>query len=334
VTRKRTVTHPINENPFVSARHQVTLQQSPRKKGPAVYPGYTTDCKFTWRLRNPADREVRAVLRFPLPGTAAMYDDLAANLNGDSVRDRVRVEHGALVLESNLAARATCDFDIAFKSRGLSHWYFQVREQREIRDFELLLRLPNLTTKQLNYPEGCMTPTKIEGTGHGAVLTYKLDRALSNKGMGLEMPKLIQPGEFTGKVLGEVRKGWALLFAAILLAGILTAPARAPILAVLVGAAAAFAYGLLGDLSDTPLGFWGSSAALMLPVFLGLIAVVRRVLPGLAGNLCALQLLVFGLAYPWLAGLDQDRKLLYLNLSATLFLVAAAWLTVRRFRAD
>jgi len=192
VTRKRTVNHAITENPFVRARHVVVLQPSPRKKGPAVYPGYTTECRFAWKLRNPATREVNAILRFPLPASSAMYDELAASLNGQSVRERLRIESGALVLEQSLQPGQEFEYEIGFKSRGLSYWYFQVREPREIRDFELVLRLPGLTTRNLNYPEGCMTPTKVEGTGNGAVLLYRLDRALSNKGMGIEMPKLTQ----------------------------------------------------------------------------------------------------------------------------------------------
>ena len=48
VLRKKIVRHNITENPFVAARHEVTLRQNPRKKGSALYGGYETACRFSW----------------------------------------------------------------------------------------------------------------------------------------------------------------------------------------------------------------------------------------------------------------------------------------------
>jgi len=45
-----------------------------------------------------------------------------------------------------------------------------------------------------------------------------------------------------------------------------------------------------------------------------------------------LELVAFGLWYPCLAGLDDKRQLLYLNVSAVLFLAVAAWQLTRRLR--
>jgi len=332
VTRKRKVIHTIDENPFLNARHAVTLRQSPRKKGPAVYPGYGTECKFTWRLRNPVPRDVMATLRFPLPAASAMYDDLAVAINGANVRDRLRIRSNALELEKPLKPNEEFGYEISFKSRGLSYWYFQVREPREIRDLELKLTLPDTPTKSLNYPEGCMTPTQVTAAGRGSVLTYRLDRALSNKGMGIEIPKLTQPGELASAVLDEVRKGWVLLFAALLLGGTLAGYKHTALLTTFVTAAVAFAFALLGDFCDTPLGFWGTGVVVVLPIFALLLGVLQRALPGAEGSVLMLELVAFGLWYPCLAGLDDKRQLLYLNVSAVLFLAVAAWQLTRRLR--
>ncbi|MCX7886152.1 MAG: hypothetical protein N3B01_02690 [Verrucomicrobiae bacterium] len=56
VTRKRKVVQTVDENPFLSERHAVTIRQNPRKKGSAIYRGYETECRFAWRLRNPRPR--------------------------------------------------------------------------------------------------------------------------------------------------------------------------------------------------------------------------------------------------------------------------------------
>src|SRR5206468_623749 len=152
VLRKKIVRHPVTSNPFVSARHDIALKQNARKKGSAYYGGYETVCRFSWRLINPAGTPQKCNLTFPLPASRAMYDDLSATLNGMDVLPQMQLKDTSLVLASDLQANEALDFKMAFKSRGVSFWYFQVREAREIRDFLLTLTLPDLPKAKLNYP--------------------------------------------------------------------------------------------------------------------------------------------------------------------------------------
>ena len=56
----------------------------------------------------------------------------------------MQIKDSRLVLERDVQPKQTMTLHIAFKSRGLSYWYFQVCEPREIRDFLLTLNLPDL----------------------------------------------------------------------------------------------------------------------------------------------------------------------------------------------
>jgi hypothetical protein len=208
----------------------------------------------------------------------------------------------------------------------MSFWYFQVKEAREIRDFTLTLTLPDLPKARLNYPEGCMTPTAIKSTANnqGCVLTYRLDHAISSKGMGISLPTLPQPGATTNAVLDEVERGWLLIFAMLVLGLTLAGANHAPLLSILFAAASACAYGLLADFSDLLFGFWGTALLILLPIFVLLAWLLRRVAPAF-GKALALQLLLFGILYPSVAGLDADRQTLYFNLCALTFLALAAW---------
>jgi hypothetical protein len=332
VTRKHTVHHTVLDNPFVTTRHEVTVHQNPRHKGSAVYAAYETANRFTYVLRNPSDHDVTAQFKLPLPSASSMYDDLTITFNGTNELDALQVQNGALVLEEDLAQGETANLQISFKSRGLSYWYFQIRQPREVRDFELLLKLPDLPKSKLNYPEGCMTPTEIKPTddGHGCILAYRLDHAICNKGMGIELPGLSQPGETTGAVLAEAEKGWVLLFAALVLGLTLAGGRSAVLVGVLVGCAAALGYGLLGDLSDTFLGFWGTAIVMLIPLLIALGWLTSRCLPALEGKLVGLELLLFGAIYPCLAALDADRETLYLNICAFIFLSISAWMIAQR----
>ena len=133
ILRKKIVRHNITDNPFVSERHEVVLRQNPRKKGSAMYGGYETDCHFHWQLKNPANRDLNSIIRFPLPAATAMYDNLSAVLNGKDILPQMQLKEGALILTRELKADEPLDLEISFKSRGMSYWYLQVKEPREIR---------------------------------------------------------------------------------------------------------------------------------------------------------------------------------------------------------
>jgi hypothetical protein len=334
-THKKTVHVSVTGNPFVTTWHEVTLRQNPRKKGSAFYGGYETDCNFSWRLRNPSDATQKCTLTFPLPASDAMYDGLVATLNGRDVLPEMQIENGSLVLERDVQANEVMDFHIAFKSRGLSYWYFQVREPREIRDFTLTLNLPDLPKSKLNYPDGCMTPTSIAPTknNQGTILTYRLDHALTDKGMGISLPELPQPGATTCAVLHETDDAWLLVFAILSLSFTLVGARYAVLLAIVFSTATAFGYGLLGDFSDLLFGFWGTAVLVLLPLF-GLLAyLLMRAVPS-AGKWIAGQFLLFGILYPCLAGLEGDRQSLYLNLLSLEFLAFIAWLLIKHLAAD
>lgn len=332
VTRKKTVRHDITSNPFISATHDVTLKQNPRKKGSALYGGYETACRFHWQLKNPADRDLNCVLKFPLPAAGAMYDDLTATLNGNDILPQMQIREGTLLLARDVKPNEPLDLAIAFKSRGMSFWYLQVREAREIRDFTLTLNLPDLAKSRLNYPEGCMTPTIIKPTpdNQGSILTFRLDHAISNKGMGIALPALPQPGAETSAVLAEVERGWLLIFAMLVLGLTLAECKFAILFSILFAAATACSFGLFADCSDLLFGFWPTAGLVLLPMLLFLAWLLTKLAPRPFSNLLPAQLLLFGIAYPAVAGLDSDRQTLYFNLCALVFLALAAWLLSRR----
>jgi len=334
VLRKKIVRHPVTANPFVATRHDIELKQNARKKGSAYYGGYETTCRFSWRLNNPAATPQKCNLTFPLPASRAMYDDLSATLNGMDVLPQMQLKEATLLLTRDLQPSEALDFKITFKSRGVSFWYFQVREAREIRDFLLTLALPDLPKARLNYPGGCMTPTDIQPTNsaRGCVLTFRLDHAISNQGMGVALPSLPQPGEMTNAVLGETERAWLLIFAMLALTLTLAQVRHAVLISILLGAATALAYGLLGDFSDLLFGFVGTAVFILIPLLLMLAKLLTRVTGGAAIKALALQFLIVAVLYPCAAGLDAGRQTLYLNLCAVGSLAFTAWVLTTRLR--
>jgi len=78
-------------------------------------------------------------------------------------------------------------------------------------------------------------------------------------------------------------------------------------------------------------GLWGTAALVLLPLFALLARLLMRAAPGI-GKWLAAQFLLFGVVYPCLAGLDDTRQSLYLNLCALTFLSFVTWLLVKKSR--
>ena len=109
---------------------------------------------------------------------------------------------------------------------------------------------------------------------------------------------------------------------------------HAVVISLLFGAATALGYGLLGDFSDLLFGFWGTATIVLLPMLLFLSWLLRKSLPGIAGWLMSLQMLLYGIALPCLAGLDDRRESLYQNICACVFLAFIAWQLVRHWNVS
>ncbi len=315
----------IDTNPFVSAQHSVIIERSDRTKGSAIYPGYTTDCRFTYELRNPDSHDAEATLRFPLPSRSSPIDGLVVKLNGSDALDRVRLANNAITLDFPVKGGEAFTFAVAYRSRGMYSWYFQVREQRELRNFNLTLTLPDLPVEQWNNPEGCMTPTTLSATadGKGSLALYTLDHAIVGKGMGIGLPRPVQPGAAEARVLREAQKGWGWMFAAAVLALTLGGARMAPVVAVISAAAVAIGYSLLGSLYETPLGFWVAAAVVLIPIFAALAWATRQALPPGEGRGLGTLMFIFAGIAPFAAALDDNRKLLYWSICAVLFLALA-----------
>jgi len=148
--------------------------------------------------------------------------------------------------------------------------------------------------------------------------------------MGISLPTLAQPGEATRAVLGEAERGWMLMVAAVLLAAVVSELAHGLLVATIFATALALCYGIVGDFSDLLFGFWGTAALVFVPAFLVLSWLARRLLPGRIGRAAAGLLILFGVIYPTVAGLDPDRQSLYLNVCHIAFLAFLAWALSRR----
>ncbi len=311
VTRTRMETRTVPQNSITRTRGEATLTRSERQKGTAKYPGFKLACHFVYTVTNFAERATEADFIFPLSPGQSLMTGFQVRVNGADQSRRLNLDAENATWTLPMAPGAIDEVDITYASRGLQRFYYQIGDEREIRDLQFILLLPDIPPSDVNYPEGCIPPTEgiaHTGDGHGSVLVWKLDRALTTRGMGIALPQPEQPGEEIARVLHAAGKGGMLLLITLVITGIALGGGFNVLQYALVAGVYTGEFMLMAALSDWLPTFWlpwllvGAGAWLLTARILGWRQAHRSQLV-LAG--------IFLLIYPLLAlPAEQNTSLL------------------------
>jgi len=258
VTKK--VTRHIEQNSMVKTRSAVTIKMDYRRKGSAYYTCFEDQCDFTYTVKNFSDRKTTANFRFPMSRGQTLFLDFQVLVDGQDFSDHLSFRGSDVCWSIPMVSGQQATVQVRYRSRGMETWYYQITKAREIRDFKLVMTLPDVPRERLNYPEGCLTPTEIAPAlqGRGTVLTWVLDRAVTTRGMGVELPAARQPGDLVARTLQYAWRG-AMLLLVGLAVSVLGSGIRIGLLRLaLVGGAYCAQFMLVAALSDFPLGFIGA----------------------------------------------------------------------------
>jgi len=255
------VRNQVPQNSLLSFEGRVDMALSEREKGYALYNGFVVNVRFEYNIINDSDVETEAEFTFPLSPGQTMYDQFTILEDGQDISARLRFSKDLVQWKRVMQPQQRSKIIVTYTSRGMEYFYYQVPVQREIKDFVLSLTVDRLPVSLLNYPEGCLTPTDIKPTSdqRGAVLTWRLDRAVTVAGMGVALPQPQQPGAQVLRALLNSPYALTLLITMIALTLVICGqPARFLELALLAGAYCV-QFLIMAALSDYRfLGFWGS----------------------------------------------------------------------------
>lgn len=329
VTRTHMETREAPQNSITRTRGEVTLTRSERQKGSAKYPGFTLDCRFEYTVQNFADRRTDARYDFPLSPEQTMFDGFTVLVNDQDMSSKLQFDPYDVTWTLPMEPGQINHVRITYRSRGLERFYYQVSDVREIRDFLLTLHLPDIPLKDVNYPEGCITPTTRVADGRGAVLTWQLDRALTTRGMGIALPEPEQPGATVARVLRVAWHAGMLLLVTVVITAIALGLGFNALRAALLAAIFVGECMLLAAVSDYLPHFWLAYLLAVIPAVLAGALVVggrRAPLPLLA------LILVFMAGAPLLALFPDvmPSLLLGLDVLTVLYLAALGIAALRR----
>jgi hypothetical protein len=323
----------IEQNPIQGFRGTIEIKMNYRRKGSALYTCFDDECRFEYDVRNPADFEVNTDFGFPMSRGQNMFTDLEVTVDGRDWSDHFTLKDSEIQWSEKMGPGDRRKIVVSYKSRGMDSYYYQIQEAREIRDFLLTMVLTDVPKRELNYPEGCMTPTKIasiEG-GMGSQLEWKLDRAVTTRGMGVALPAPKQPGNQVAGILGRSPRAAMLLLVAVVFTFVAGGAGLQIVRLGLIGAGFCGEFMLLKGLFDTRLGFVGSlcvgaAAALVISV----VALARsRDIPKAA---VIVVLLFFLIAYPLVSLKSDVSGLIFtaIDVAVVAYLAFLFWWAARK----
>ena len=328
----RQVSRELPQNSLIKTRGAVTIHMNYRRKGSALYACFEDECDFRYAVKNLSDRTTTASCRFAVSPGQGLYTEFMVLVGGYDFADRLSFQNGEARWTMAMKPGEQIPVQVRYKSRGMETWEYSIPEAREVRDFQLVMNLPEVAQDRLDYPEGCLTPTAIAPgpQGQGTTLTWTLDRAITTRGMGVDLPAAPQPGNLVARVLAYAWRGGMLLLVGLLVSllpgGVRVTLARL----ALVGGAYCGQTMLLAALSDTRLGFAGALAlGALLTLALAALALQwpgRALRPAPAG-----LVLFFAVIYPLLA-LPKDAAPALMTVADVALLVYLAGLYLGRVR--
>ena len=258
----RTVTRDerVPQNSILASEGEIELTLSRRKKGSAYYSGFTSSFRMDYDLVNDSKEKTEARFTFPLTYGQMLYDKLSILENGRDLSKDLRFSSGSVSWKRPMEPGETLRITASYTSRGVEHFYYQIPEPRQINKFKLTLTVKGLPVSEVNYPEGCLTPTELKPTpdGTGSILCWNLDGAVTTAGMGVALPAPEQPGAKISAVLTNSPYALMLLVVAICLTFLILGKRVNFMELALLSAVYCLLFITMASVSDFFFGFWGS----------------------------------------------------------------------------
>jgi hypothetical protein len=251
----------VPQNSIIGFTGDVSLTASERKKGYALYSGYIIDARYEYRMVNDSDAETEAEFSFPLSPGQTMHENFQITVDGQDISSKLQFYSADWVRwVDKMQPGQKHTVVVTYTSRGMDTFYYQVPTQRNIQDFVLTLTVDRLPVDMLNYPQGCLTPTKVRPTtdGRGSVLTWQLDNAITVAGMGVALPRPEQPGAKVLHVLWNSPYALTLLGTMLALTLLIRGQTVHFLDLALLSGAYCVQFLIMAAVSDFFLGFWGS----------------------------------------------------------------------------
>lgn len=264
------------------SRVMVDLQYEPKRKGLFWYRTYQAQFEANYEIPNPTPIEQTVYVAFSLPSSDASYNEFTFELEGAGVDEPV-LRDGTITQAVVIPAQSTAPLKVTYHARGLNYWEYDLNGATRVQNFQLAMQTD---FDSINFPGGTASPTdRSEVKDGGWSLTWDYPDVIGAQSVGMDMPKVLNPGPIASRISFFAPVSLLFFFAVLLIFGAVTGINLHPMNYFFL-AAGCFAFQLLFaytvDLMPIHLCFFLSAAASLVLVCGYLHAVGGRALTRIA----------------------------------------------------
>jgi Inner membrane protein CreD len=175
---------------------KVTLQYEPKRKGLLWYRTYVASFQGEYTFDNPTPIPQTIFVQFSLPTADASYNQFSYTLNGKpttaNVTGREAIVEAVVLQPAEKAVLA-----VVYKTRGLDQWGYSFGEDSRVQNFAL-----NMKTDfdEIDFPAGSGSPSERQHDGTGWQLTWSYPDEIGARSIGMDMPKVLNPGPTASRI--------------------------------------------------------------------------------------------------------------------------------------
>src|SRR3989339_734844 len=144
---------------LVSSQVKVDIKMDYRRKGLAYFPTFVTDFEGSYKIKNDTNRDARANLSFPLPGSGNLVWNVEVLAGGSS--DGAVINSRELAWVGPMKAGEEKDIVVKYAARGMEEFSYLLAESSGLQNFDLKVNVSG--AESIDFPKGALSPvTAVE----------------------------------------------------------------------------------------------------------------------------------------------------------------------------
>lgn len=175
----------------------VSIRTDYRKRGLIWYPTYVSSFDGKYSLTN--DEEVAQKIRvhFKFPDPRGTYDAFHAAIDDKTIQSEVNTAEGINEIVE-LAPGQSATLHVSYATRGIREWRYRMSTgPGRVRNLKLTV---NTNFADVDYPDGCLSPTATVPTSDGMALTWQATDLITQEDVGVIIPEKLNPGPLTSRI--------------------------------------------------------------------------------------------------------------------------------------
>ena len=176
---------------------KVKLQTDYRKKGLIWYPTYVCDFEGTYTMSNIESITQKLRIHFDFPAPEGTYDRFTVSIGESELASAIDTREGVGEIVE-LAPGQSATFHVTYQTRGIREWrYVMDPNVGRVQDLDLAVVTD---FRDVDYPEGCLSPMSVEETPEGMTLAWEAADLITRENIGVVIPEKLNPGPLTSRI--------------------------------------------------------------------------------------------------------------------------------------